>query len=487
MKSPTPTTTFLKYSELFIFLGLIIFLSLSVSIIGFNGLYGQDGHDYLHFSRSIKNFINSGIPISHYLHPFAFPFLGYLLTFICFNDIFAMQLVSILSLAFLFIYLRRLIILTHNSQKHLNIYLISFLIFSPYVLRFGILIMSDMLCTVLCTAAFYHSIKYSKTKIPQDLILTIIFSTIAFQTRYAAWVILLFPAYLLIKTILINKKYIYLLFSLLMIGIFFLPEYLLRHRLLIFDLDNPDPEQSYHLNTSAWSVLNFFKRDFINSDGESHYLLPNILCSFINLIHPAYLFCGIIFLFFFRKQDISSKPETKLTFASIIIYLLFLSGLTYQISRYPLLTFPFVLLLFYPAFLRIMEKYFTSSGKRMILFSFVVILQLSFFIYSIRIIYQLNQTELKVANVLQKYKGKTIYTCSIDIALQTYIPNKLINLYYNNISTPEANSLLLYNQKEFTDHWGTYHPDKTYQQLSKENNLVKIESLPNDWELYEIK
>ena len=126
------------------------------------------------------------------------------------------------------------------------------------------------------------------------------------------------------------------------------------------------------------------------------------------------------------------------------------------------------------------------SIKRDVSFA-VVIIQISLFLYSIKTIYALNQTEIYISNALKKYPTQTIYTCSIDIALKTYLTNKLVNLYYERPIVTEPNSLLLYNNKAFVESHGSYSPNIYFNNLVRCNSLKKIEIFSQNWELYEIR
>lgn len=472
-----------KYYNYIFPLVLVIILSVIVLILGFNGLYGQDSHDYLHFTRDLK----AGLPISHYLHPIGYPFFGYLFSkYLFIPDIFSMQLISILSFSLLFVYLRKTLILLHNSKEEINLYLLLFFILSPYMLRFSILIMSDMLCAFFCLASYYYALRYSRNEKFKFLILTVLLSVLALETRYAAIIILLPYIILILKIILKKSKYLHIILAFVFILILLLPDFLLRARVLFFDLNTTNQNYFNSINSSLWSINNLFKNSFTNSDGIENYNLINILYAFMTLFHPAFLFVGLILILFIKKKDFS-RLEFKLIIVMIFLYLIFLAGLQYQNKRFFIVIFPFIILLFYPDFIRVTDKYIFSKNRKLWIFSFIIIVQLTFFFISIKPIYILNQTELKTANFLKNYTGKTIYTCSIDVALQTYISNKIINLYNNDVSVPEKNSLVLYNKVEFTEHWGHYHPDKTFENLKTNYSINKLASLPQEWELYEIR
>jgi hypothetical protein len=85
-----------------------------------------------------------------------------------------------------------------------------------------------------------------------------------------------------------------------------LPDLLLRKRLLFFDLSGKGLPIDYGQNAYSWSPLNFFRNHFENADGYQHYDWWNIIGVTFNVIHPAFLFAGLILLFFMRKEDFES-------------------------------------------------------------------------------------------------------------------------------------------------------------------------------------
>lgn len=84
-------------------------------LIDFNGLYGQDSHEYLRYTCRLLDFWTSGSNPGDYFWPMNYPFYGSFLALIIHPVVFALQLLSMLSLVFTSVYLYRLLGMSSSS------------------------------------------------------------------------------------------------------------------------------------------------------------------------------------------------------------------------------------------------------------------------------------------------------------------------------------------------------------------------------------
>jgi hypothetical protein len=180
---------FQKFPSLITAVVLLVALLFIVVVFHFNGLYGQDAHEYLRLNRALSDYFKSAIPLSHSYFSILYPLTGYVLSLSGMNDTWAMQLVSMLALVASFFYLRKLLQLVYPTEKYSGWWVLCFFIFSPYVLRFGLLSMSDMLCLFFLIAACYHALSYFKSGNRRDIMLSVFLCSSAISTRYAVTVI----------------------------------------------------------------------------------------------------------------------------------------------------------------------------------------------------------------------------------------------------------------------------------------------------------
>ncbi|HXF28816.1 MAG TPA: hypothetical protein VN457_03115, partial [Chlamydiales bacterium] len=157
----------------------------------FNGLYGQDAHEYLRMMRELNDVFFHGKELSHTIFPLMYPLTGFFLYEIIRNDFIAMQLVSILSLVIAFYFLKKLLRLMYGESRVINVYLFLFFALSPYVLRFSLLSMSDMLCMTLLVMATFQAANFFVRKKNLSAALSFFFCLFAAGTRYAALIIII--------------------------------------------------------------------------------------------------------------------------------------------------------------------------------------------------------------------------------------------------------------------------------------------------------
>ena len=466
---------------------LLLSVLLLIALIShFNGLYGQDAHEYLRLSRTLNNYFKSGEALPHSYFPILFPFIGLAITKIIQNDIVSLQIVSMISLVLSFFYVKKLAQLIFEERRFLNAYLVCFLFLSPYVFRFALLSMSDMLCMFFVIACTYHTIRFSILYRLKDAGASAFFMTCAIETRYAVVIMLLFPAFILMRSIVRKKNWRAGSLALLMAAVPVSIDLLIRQRLFFFDLSTGKLLIDYASNAYAWSPLNFFRNVFVNPDGNQHYDFWNIVTLTFSIIHPGFFFPGLLVLFFVSRKDLSS-PATKMLVTMIIVYGLFLSGLNYQNNRYLLQSFPFVIVLFYPSFIRIAERFLTASKIRTAFFIIVILIQQALFWYSFQSVYQMNQTEQEIASSLQAYSNRTVYTCSITGALNSYrVSSPITDMYFEQVSAAKPNSLLLFNYNQFSEHFKNQLPMINWKFLNEHYRLEILRSYPKGWSLYSI-
>jgi succinate dehydrogenase hydrophobic anchor subunit len=313
------------------------------------------------------------------------------------------------------------------------------------------------------------------------------FASFAFYTRYASGIILVIIASMLFVYLIRSKQVKYLFIPVIIFAAVTLPDFFIRGRFIIWDVSDQQLHLSYFYVPKQWGILNYFKKDFSNLDGAQHYDYPNLLFAMQNWLHPAFIFCGIFFMLNLRKQDFNLNEIQWLLLATVA-YLLFVAGYPYQSNRYLLLTFPFIIVMFYPAFLKIRQKYFHREALSKSIIAVLIFAQVFLFGYSIQIIYATNRNEKLIAQSVKNYPGKPIYTFSIDGALRTYgVQNTIIEIYSSRIDSVMPNSLLLFNYEHFYIQFEKLNPMINWERITDSNYLEQIEEFSNGWRLYAIK
>jgi 4-amino-4-deoxy-L-arabinose transferase-like glycosyltransferase len=469
------TPDFLILSAAFIVLILIRI------IFDFNGLYGQDSYEYLRYSRRLTELLTTGMPPGDYFWPVNFPLLGAILSLVIRDNIFALQLISMLSFILTAFYTLWLIQLIYpNAGKVADLYLLLFLILSPLLFQSAFLVMSDMLAVFFTTAAIFHVLKFRHKNNRTDFFLAIFFSVSAIMTRYAAAVVLLIPGILLITTFFKRFRFADLVLGLLIAALCLSPHLLIKGRNSAKFLG--------HQWLQSWSVKNWFLSEFSTSDGFQKYRLPNLLYGLSDFYYPGFFFMGIVFVFLMQKK-IFYRLEYLILYVPAMLYALFLAGIPFQNMRFLLLTFPFVVVSMFLPFQRFRHK---VLSKNIYLWSFtglVILIQTALIYKYSSGIYRTNRAEKNIAKTVLSYPNRPIYTFGIDGALKYYGVDSgdIVSMWYSKLDSARVSALVLFNEDKFKQQWKDRNPMINWQMIRKNYRLEQIESLPAGWELFQIE
>ena len=334
-----------KYYNLksLILLSPVLFFLIARFVTGFNGLYGQDSHEYYRYSRAITNFFETGNSPGDYFWPVYYPILGSILGFVV-GNLFSLQFISALSLSGSLYFLFRIMKEIFIKKQNISVYILITFLLSPLVFRNSLVVMSDLLTIFFITGSFYFFIDYLHKTEYKQLIFFSVFFTLAILTRYAAVVVLVIPAVVIIHQIVKNRKYSHLLISFAVVIILSTPHILIREAGSI--------EFLRHSWLQDWSLTNFFKNSFITTEGTQHYRFPNLIYVFSSLFFPTYLVFGLVLLVLSERN----LPKNRFWLISVFIVLLnafFLAGIPFQNQRYLLLSYPFVVISLFPGFERL--------------------------------------------------------------------------------------------------------------------------------------
>jgi len=449
-------------------IGLSLVILLLLKLIDFNGLYGQDSHEYLRYTNYLKNNLFNLGNVKDYFWPIMYPLIGAVTSFTKIAPILILQFISIFSLVFSSIYLQKIIKVLYNKES--LIYIISFFMLSPFVFRFGTVIMSDMLCLLFLIVGFYHLLNYNNTTKFKFLLYSVILFSFSFYTRYVVVVLFLFPFLWSFFKHFKKRKISYYLFLILPIIIISIPHYLIKTASLVTF------EHSWLVN---WSFSNFINNEFTTVEGIKTYRLPNIVFVWLQNGLPKYFFLGFILLFFAKKKDFK-----LILLLGLFSYLIFLAGIPFQNSRFLLLSFPLIITLLFPSFTRFMLLF--KNKKQIAIIGFVII-QLFLIIYSFRSIYSLNQIEKEnVASIIKLSDTKIIYTSGYEGPLRSYSDKKVIGIWMDSIITVKK-GLFMINELEMKNNSYPETINYNYQKLKNNISLQKLKTFNKGWTLYEIQ
>lgn len=441
----------------------------------FNGLYGQDAHEYYRYAKALLMFFETGNHPGDYFWPVCYPLVAAGISFFTHVKILlVLQLVSVVSLALVVWVVGNW---NFESLKNLKIQLAFALIavgLSPFMLREGIVCMSDMLSIALVILAFYTAHNFLNTEKIKWLCLFSAFAALACTTRYASAVILLPFSLLIAYRLVLKKAFLKFLPVVFIAAICFLPHFLIR-------LYTPLAFVQHEL-LNEWSAANFFERDFTTHDGTTYYLLPNFVFVLVNIIHPYFWVLGVPLLFFVKHEDFSALiPRT--IFISVMLYAFFLAGIPFQNKRFLLMSFPMAAILFYPAFVRLL----LATAKKNVIYFFVVVIHSVLFVSAFKEFYERNTLEKNLTALVQKYPDMQLYTFDIDMAIKSYGTSKSIaNLWQQKYEEFQIPALVLFNEKKFQMQWRGKNPMLNWNNIKKNYQLESLAKKKDGWELFRI-
>ncbi|MBC7777884.1 MAG: hypothetical protein H7246_20795, partial [Phycisphaerae bacterium] len=255
-------------------------------LLHFNGLYGQDAHEYLRQSRVIfdcwQDVPTPPLTIGDAEFAGGYPLAGALMRFLVGDSILALQCVSWLVAALgLWVFERLLALLAPGARVMSRwVYAGLGLVLAPMFLRSGLTSMSDGLGLLLALAAFFFGLRAFENSRATDAIWAAVFAALAVSTRYSLAALLLPLGVILCHYLWTKKKWLAILGAILFGGVALLPHFWLKAD----GAENPFG----HSMLQHWSLGNFFQSSFNNENGLSRYPLPNILFLFFPIAHPAF-------------------------------------------------------------------------------------------------------------------------------------------------------------------------------------------------------
>jgi hypothetical protein len=467
----------------------IFFLCLAVLcyLLNFNGLYGQDAHEYLRQSCAIFDRLQ-GLPIppptiGDLEFAGGYPLLGALLRFTVGDAVLALQMVSWLAAAFgLWVFERLLTLLAPGARAESRwVFAGLGLVLAPMFFRAGLSSMSDGLGLVLALSAFFFGLRAFENRWMTDVLWAAMFGALAISTRYALAALLLPLAMALTYYLGSRKKRLLLLAAIGVFGMALLPHFWLKSG----GTENPFG----HSMLQHWSAENFFHRTFNNENGQVNYPFPNIVFLGFPLAHPA--FCLVLpgMFFLFKKTDLV-LPSKKILLACIGAYLILLGGMPHQNLRHLLPAYALLLLLLFPAW------------DRFYCYGFIFFRRLTSWLLAGALVLQLLCLAKYLApTIVRSHLEKTIavrlktilppdatlYSFDLDIALRSYLPGvQFQNLWERRYPEFQSGSYVLFNEA-LRPQWQGQNPILNWDDLKTNYSLVLKAELPDGWSLWEIR
>ena len=454
---------------------------ITLLFLGFDGLFGQDSYEYLRYAKRLKIYISGGAFPGDIVWPKAYlGILSFGLFFV--KGALAGQLLSFCCFLGTALALYKSLVVLYKEERIAKIYVTLAFLLSGYMFRSSVVVMSDAFSVFFLSIAFYHALIYTKLLNFKNIALFSLAVSLGFFGRYAVLVplapIILWVVYSWIK----GKQWTHAFVLLIFIGVYLINAHLEGSGSLLLN----------HHMVEQWSISNFFETEFFNTidpqQPSASFLLPNLLYNAVGLFHPGFFILSP-FLIFFSNISLKPRNETVILVLSCGLYLIFLSGLIFQSSRYISLIYPLFLMLFFPAFIKFWGNLKRWNHKLKQLFILLIIgLQLTLLTRSMWPSYKMNKLEREVTDGLSKFEGSTLYSFELDIALQQRgVKMNYKSLWEQQYTSFEIGDLVLFNPERVNQTYTGKNPMVNWERLSTSHSLATMESFKDGWKLYKIE
>jgi hypothetical protein len=474
----------LRFLPLLFLAGLVILSFL----LNFNGLYGQDAHEYLRQSQSIFGRLRGqAVPVPNLgdaTFAGGYPLLAALIRCVVADARLALQVAAWVAAAFALGVFERLLALAAPGARAENRWAFAVLAWAlaPAFLRVSMTCMSDGLGLALLLAAFFFGLRAVEKKRGSDAVGAAVFAALAISTRYALAALLLPLAVAVGFFLLKKKKWGWAVGALVAGAVALLPHFWLKSG----GAENP----LGHSMFAQWSFLNVFKSTFYNQNGLADYTLPNGIFVFSLLAHPSFclLLPGLFLLF--KKTDLA-LPAKKILLASLLAYLVLLVGIQHQNPRHLLPAYALLLLLLFPAWDRFFSYgfYFFKRLTWCVL-GLLLACQIFFGARALAPMLARQRLETSVAREIGPIlsPGALLFGFDLDIAMRSYLPDvQHQSLWERRYDDFPPGSFVLFNETALRDQWAGKNPMLNWAFLRDSFELTERRTLPSGWSLYEVK
>lgn len=438
-------------------LGLCGALLLYAWLGDYEGVNGQDGHDHWRLARAWMEWWKGGERPHVAEHPHGYPFLGAMLGFTGMGALAGLRMVSLVAFVVLVWLVRAIMVQLNGSSSRdaMDRYLLVTLATSPFLLRYSATVMSDVAAMALMCCAFWMVLRWLREGRLVAALGCVLFSVWALWVRMAVAPILVVVAVALVVGPMKGRSGRLVGAALLVVtgGVLFLALGLMEQM-----------SARLWVPLADWSPLNMFSRIQRSDDGELQYVLPNLLYVLKLFVHPGFLLLGALLLMFVRSEQLR-HPMSQWLLGALFSYLSFIACLPFQNDRVLLLALPFVVVLLYPAYVRL-EHWL--EGKRMprsMWVPMVLLLQLGLTARALWPFMQQSQVERELAAVVNTSGATQVYTHSMGAAFFNYCPGTAINeLWYEEVGRMPEGALLVIRPGDMETQWQGLAPERNWHQ-----------------------
>lgn len=444
-------------------------------ISGFDGLYGQDAHEYLRYAVAVKAWLVAGVDPGFSRWPPGYPMAAALLSFFGPSVLLSTQLVSGIAWLLAFWVGAATLSRLHSSPRVTAYWALLFCL-SPFLLRVALSSMSDMAAIAWGCAFVNGSVSWLATRRPFQLGTAFLCLGLATATRFSAPIVLgPLAVWLLLGAL---RRGDGRAFGAALVGAAAPLGWAYRMSSV----------QSLALsNAEEWDSHNLFARSFsTESGGDQTYLLPNLLASLTPLVDPGFCFLGIVLLVFVKAADFRAAPLLVLA-SSWVVFALFLSGLALQNDRHHLASFSLAMTLLFPAF----DRFMSLAAHRRTPWAAtvtVVVVQCGLLALASRALLAGQRQELVIAQRLRAERAATLFSFGFTQALRNRgIPQNAVDLWDTKPTFARTGDLVLFAPERLSAQWRNQPLMDNFATLRPRLSAAPLQDFGSGWGLYRIE
>jgi hypothetical protein len=446
--------------------------ALACYLTGFNGLYGQEGHENYRYLSYILQSLEGHPALLYFQNAVLYPLLGAMASLFI-AKLYSLQAISLVASGFCYIGFCRLLNLVYPDGRQRQRYAFLLLFMSPYFLRAAFSALPEMLAMSFMVWSLFFCVKWQRRHKIKHAALALGLAILAIETRYTLLFLLLQVLSVMVS---VARKRLSHFLLLVFTGITAITPVILFKSTDLLDFLN-------HPWLHHWSPAHLIDRQ---STFGNTYSLPNGLAVLALFVHPGFCFLSIPLLWISAKlPEVAGKNRLLIT--GLFSFLFFIACLPVQEFRLLLPALPLMLLLLYPAYERLVYM-FKSRNLRVGLYLLATLLQLALCMRSMAPVIQLQREERMVASALRMVGEGRLITFEMDGALRTYgVPQEVVNLWFAPNPVLNAGDMLLIKPLKLETEYRDSPAYSLYIRLKQHRRLIYLRSIGSGWELYRIR
>lgn len=477
VKRPTFERTMVDYSRRpwwLLLPGVLAFVW--VSVLGYEGLNGQDAHDYLRLARAWLTCWKGGPvpPVAE--HPHGFPIMGAVLGSVL-GPVLALRIISLVAYGAVVLLVYHLLRKAADRREVRFVYVLLGVAMSPFVLRYGMTSLSDVSAIAFLLAALVCSLSWRNGRSRMALAGVPLFLALALTVRLAVAPLAMLILALMFETLLQRPLRWRSIAVIVAVGAF-------ACAVLMPELEGRGLLQGTPL--AEWSPLNWFRRELRSDDGTLRYALPNLVYACCSSVHPGQFPLGLLLLPFTRRADVE-QGTGRVAAILLLGYLLFVAGMPFQNDRVLLMGQPFTVLLFYPAFERAFDRIQQIDFKPIVVVLTLCLLETGLFVRAMLPFIRQARVERELAAAVNTHAPSMIYSHGMGASLDNYCaPTPVVELWYSTLDRFEHGAIIVVHPASLNEQWQGTPPGINWSR-ARTQGLDIIASRDDGWVLARLR